>query len=694
MSLVPSFFKRKKLALPPPATPAPQKRSVGGVKRIRQIPYDAALVKSSGKLMQRMYEAALTTNLNSDQPISLTSSNAEILTSQIAVRSRARTTERNNPYGAAMIIEQMRNVCGPDPFPLEMKVGNEDTNGKFTAETDTNKRIQDAWEAAGLAKNCCPSGTISRRQMYWTAIASIFRDGGALFRIWGPLNDIPKEFLKLPPDQRYPDTDTRCAIEPIEIDRLDQNWARPKTPAGNNNEIQFGIEYNHWKRRINYHILTRHPGDIFSGNWNVPKFREAVPARDIICIDNIHTRAEQLVGISSMAPVIRLLHQLEQFDIAHVTAAMTACCKSIWIEKAIPSAPDWTPDVLKEFDAGGNNGEGGDGGNAGWEGDGWGGGQGQPFVNTTPGEMNLLPWGNKVVALEPRFPMESATPFKKDILRAVASACGVWYNQLAQDMESVNFASGRLGENASRDIARMYQEHMIDMLVRPHFETWLRYAMISPVLGDLPMARYEEFCKAAVFHGRRWEYTNPMQDVQADILSVEAGLNSRSRIISESPRGGDAEEVNREQQADRESDKKHGLDFSAADVTKPTIGKGMPGEDKQNPFDAAAHGQGVDADTPQGATQLDAKPAKGKSVDLDRLERLAGVFERLNRASDPYGDHDTLASRAEKAEKRCQELQMRLAAVASESAPQPSAPPILSPSKRNGNGHVEGAIRQ
>ena len=28
----------------------------------------------------------------------------------------------------------------------------------------------------------------------------------------------------------------------------------------------------------------------------------------------------------------RMLHRLDQFDIAHLTAARTACCKSIWIE--------------------------------------------------------------------------------------------------------------------------------------------------------------------------------------------------------------------------------------------------------------------------------------------------------------------------------------------------------------------------
>ena len=49
---------------------------------------------------------------------------------------------------------------------------------------------------------------------------------------------------------------------------------------------------------------------------------------------------------------------------------------------------------------------------------------------------------------------------------------------------------------------------------------------------------------------------NPLQDVQADILEIEAGMDKISRNISKFPAGGNAEEVYREIQADRESDNK------------------------------------------------------------------------------------------------------------------------------------------
>ena len=583
------------------------------IRSMHALPGDVKIINSLGRKLVRMYEAALTTNLNSDFPISLTSSNAEILTSLIGVRSRARTLERNNGYAAGAIYDQMRNVGGHDPFRLEMQVG-KTTKGKFVSEPDTNREIMEAWEEYGKPENCTVRKNIARKEMYWTAIASMFRCGGGIFRHRGPLN----------PNQDgtfFTGNKIRYAIDPIEIDRLDQNWQRPKTPKGNYNEIQFGIEMDDYKAPLYYHILTRHPGDIFAFS-NVGSYRERVPAKDIIALFDIKTRPEQYVGMSRMAPVIRLLHQLEQFDIAHITAALTTCCKTIWIEKQYPSSPEFVPDHIREEIAGGQ-GDNYDGVNSGW-----GGGEGQRLVNTTPGEVNELEWGQKIVAPDPHFPVESAPQFKRDILRCVAAGTTVWYNTLAQDMESVNFASGRLGEGAARDMAMMSQEHVIDMLLRPHFETWLKYWLLSDQT-KLDMARYDEFCKAAVFNGRRWAYTNPLQDVQADILTVEAGLDSRSHIISESPRGGNAEEVNREIQADRESDKLHNLDFSAADVTKPTISKGLPGEDKPNPLDAQ---QGGDDDASP------SKPGKkGKAVDLDRLERTLAL---LAATDDEYAKSD------------------------------------------------------
>ena len=46
---------------------------------------------------------------------------------------------------------------------------------------------------------------------------------------------------------------------------------------------------------------------------------------------------------------------------------------------------------------------------------------------------------------------------------------------------------------------------------------------------------------AAEFRGRRWQWVDPLKDVQANITSIEAGLKSRRQVVSEM--GGDFEDV-------------------------------------------------------------------------------------------------------------------------------------------------------
>jgi hypothetical protein len=176
----------------------------------RVQPAHAAVLRTMSRRMVRMYESAMSDNLNADFPVSITSANAEILTSVAGTRSRSRTIVRDNPYAAAIEREYQNNVCGPDPFQLEMKVGKW-VAGQFVEEVETNRLVEDAWHEAGLKENCTVRRDISRLEMDICAISSVVRDGGILFREY----------------PGFPKNNFRYAIDPIEVDRLDQYFNRP-----------------------------------------------------------------------------------------------------------------------------------------------------------------------------------------------------------------------------------------------------------------------------------------------------------------------------------------------------------------------------------------------------------------------------------------------------------------------------------
>ena len=76
---------------------------------------------------------------------------------------------------------------------------------------------------------------------------------------------------------------------------------------------------------------------------------------------------------------------------------------------------------------------------------------------------------------------------------------------------------------------------------------------LAVLTGDLPVRDFD--ANPAAYLGCSWlppkfDYVDPMKDVQAEILAIDAGLKSRSQAISE--RGYDAEQVDAEIAADKE----------------------------------------------------------------------------------------------------------------------------------------------
>jgi lambda family phage portal protein len=535
------FFKRsaEKEAAPGAATPTIHYPTGRALRSSTVLPEHANVLRGVNGKMLRMYEAALSNNLNADFPISLSSGNAEVFTSLLGTRSRARTLDRDNPTAWAILESMRRNVGGHEPFRLKMRVGQK-VEGEFVEETDVNDEIEAAWAEAGLPENCTTMGDMSRLELDLQAITSLVRDGGILWRHW----------------RAFQGNDFRYAVQPLEYDRLDHYYNGKNAANGNDIKMSIEVDPRLGNKVVGYWLLNRHPGELFYiGNLR-KQYREFVAKEELITLFDLRTRAEQVNAVSRMASIISRLHRGEQFDVAHVTAAIWSACKPFFILQELPTSMEFVPDFIKKAIAEGfENGQGQ---------------EGEQQDSLEPATMTRLPYGQKPFLLDPKFPIEAAEGFKKGQKRDAAAGSGTPYHDIASDLEGVNFSSGRLGENGFHDGCKILQEHFILSARRPHFNAWLKgYLLFGPT--KIPIGRYKELCLAAKFLGRRWPYVNPLQDVQADILAVDAGFNSRDHVIENSDRGGDVDLVNAEISAGKVSDEAHGLNFDSEDqATKVT----------------------------------------------------------------------------------------------------------------------------
>src|SRR5690606_11543503 len=106
-------------------------------------------------------------------------------------------------------------------------------------------------------------------------------------------------------------------------------------------------------------------------------------------------------------------------------------------------------------------------------------GEDVPEIDAEAGVFETLPEGARLEKWEPQFPSGELAIFSKHMLRGMAAGFGVPYNELAADLEGVNFSSIRQGTLDSREHWKELQEWLIEQLVHPVFEAWLERALLG-----------------------------------------------------------------------------------------------------------------------------------------------------------------------------------------------------------------------
>lgn len=516
-------------------TPAAVPFSHRAVKEAPNLQVKAVSTPSSRRQV-RMYGGAKVSRLTTDWPITITSANAEILVSAIALRSRLRELERDDDYFRQMLFLLENNVVGEHGIMLRMK--SKKKSGKLASKL--NRKVHKAWKDYFEPANCTVSRNLTGVEVQRLAVRALARDGAILFR-----------------KHRSFDNPFGYALEPIEIDRLDHYWSRPA--SGSANEIQFGVEMDRYYAPVAYHILVRHPGDVFAWRADAPGkhyYRERVPADEIIALWTIE-RAGQLIGMPFWPSVATRLHHLRNYEESEAIAARMAANKGGWFKKGGENAEY----VGDDEDPNGNK-----------------------LVNVEPGQWEELPTGWDPVPMDPNHPVEAFPSFVKAQLRGAASGANLPYNSVGNDLEGVNYSSIRAGLLESRDGFRYLQKLVHHKFVKLWFTDWLNYAILSGQI-DIPITKVPQVINGTHWQGRRWPWVDPLKDVQADILAVQHGLDSRRNIIAEG--GRDIEDVFEEQEEDEKLEQKHGLNFDQDPPEPPKPSNrppgGAPGDDDAGP---------------------------------------------------------------------------------------------------------------
>jgi lambda family phage portal protein len=258
---------------------------------------------------------------------------------------------------------------------------------------------------------------------------------------------------------------------------------------------QFGITFDGIRQPVFYHLYKVHPQSRESGIEGLET--HPVPANEIVHMFEVR-RAGQERGYPWMTPAMLPLYDIKQLVDASLMRQKISNLLSVWISRGqgsggLTSLANETPAET--------------------------GAEGRYETTFGPGTVNYTS-GETPTFLNPPDAGQNFRDFLNSMLRSVARALGLTYEQLTGDLTGVNFASSRAGVVEMRRLMEQRQYFlMIHQFCRPVWDAWIRIALIDGNLWKGAAAEWAEHPEwfECDWMPPAWPYVDPVKDLQATL---------------------------------------------------------------------------------------------------------------------------------------------------------------------------------
>lgn len=428
------------------------------------------------------------------------------------MRARSRALERDDPYVQRFLHLVETNIVGASGITLQSRVADIDAAGVTVMDAAANRILEREYEIFSRRGEYDVTGQLGRAAYERLLIRTIARDGEVL------------EKIVADPLSRF-----GIRYQMIEADWLDETLNEDR-PDGS--RIVMGVELSPAGRPVAYWLRDRHPGDT-PGPGTGGRTRYTA---DQVKHYFVATRPEQVRGVPWIHAAMTRLYQMGEYNEAAIIAARIGAEKVMMLKETEPGAATAMTD-----------GEENDG----------------TFVwSSSKGAIDILPAGTEPAPWAPNYPDANYGPFVLAGLRGIASGLNVAYESLSNDRQGVTWTSIRHAVLDDRDNWMTLQAWLIDSKARDTYTTFLRYGFLSrrQPFAPLPAGQLDRY-NAPAFQGRRWDWVNPKDDVEAKLQQLKGMLTSHRRVLAE--RGIDLEDLLIERQEDRVLAEKYGVDLDA-----------------------------------------------------------------------------------------------------------------------------------
>ena len=438
----------------------------------------------------RGYGAGEITRLNQTWQSSPLTSDQVLYRELSILRARSRDSFEREPIAKKFVKMCATNIWGPNGMILMSRVVDQDGQ----SDPLTNKAIESAWRKWGKKRNNDIEGKLSFWSMGALIVKNMAIDGEVILRL---------HTTKAAP--------MGAALQLIDPELLD---VKCNKQLENGNIVRLGVEFDSYGRAVAYHFIDvdaiNRPLGYLIPTYAASSKHRRIPANQIIHAF-IRERVGQTRGVPWFASAASRLQQLGMFEEAALINARVGASKmGFWKRTGGKRVFDG-----QEVDS-----------------------TGTLYEDTAPGEFREVPSDAEMIDWNPEYPNAEMPIFCKHMLRTIAAGAGdgVAYHNLANDLESVNFASSRQGELSERDAWLTLQRVMVEEVLDPVYEWWLPIQLLlgnvsiaGQPLDPTPQDAYFE----QLWLGRRWPWVDPVKDANSNIALVNARAKSLFEVIRE-----------------------------------------------------------------------------------------------------------------------------------------------------------------